>query len=150
MPEDLSEWLSELNLSDCVTSLQKNMVLAFVDGTLIANIIHRTFPRLILLQSYEETSNVSKRTTNWQLLNRKVLNVIHCELGNEDISKIVAKNYRKNNFHRLSFRDLEQEKSSLNQSLIPSLFLSAPETKYLACPSPVESTPTVARGTIPP
>lgn len=95
LPEDLSEWLIELNLSDCVTSLQKNMVLAFVDGTLIANIIHRTFPRLILLQSYEETSNVSKRTTNWQLLNRKVLNVLQCELGNEDISKIVSRNIQR-------------------------------------------------------
>ena len=95
LPEDLSEWLIELNLSDCVTSLQKNMVLAFVDGPLIANIIHRTFPRLILLQSYEETSNVSKRTTNWQLLNRKVLNVLQCELGNEDISKIVSRNIQR-------------------------------------------------------
>ena len=95
LPEDLDGWMSQLGLHQAVSALSKNVLLAFIDGVVVAEIVNARFPRLVQLHSYTKTSSASGRKTNWELLNKKVLAVISCELGKDDIAKISNRNIEK-------------------------------------------------------
>jgi len=88
VPPDILQWFDSLGLHRRVIALNKNMVNGFVDGLLVADIISCRFPRMIQLHNYLETSSATGRYANWELLNKKVLNEINCELGEEDIEMI--------------------------------------------------------------
>ena len=88
MPQDLCQWLDSLGLQKRMVALNKNIVLGFIDGLLVAEAIAARFPRLVQLHNYSDTSGASGRLGNWEILNRKVLSTINCELGDEDIERI--------------------------------------------------------------
>ena len=88
VPQDLFQWLDALGLQKRLISLNKNIILGFVDGLLVADIVAARFPRLVQLHNYSATSSASGRMANWEILNRKVLSTINCELGDEDIERI--------------------------------------------------------------
>jgi len=88
VPQDLCQWLDSLGLQKRMVALNKNIVLGFIDGLLVAEAIAARFPRLVQLHNYSDTSSASGRLGNWEILNRKVLSTINCELGDEDIERI--------------------------------------------------------------
>jgi len=88
VPQDLCQWLDSLGLQKRMVALNKNIVLGFVDGLVVAEVIAARFPRLVQLHNYSDTSSASGRMANWEILNRKVLSSINCELGDEDIERI--------------------------------------------------------------
>ena len=96
LPEDLVSWLAnELHLYRRLEQLQKNLLLGFIDGTLVAEVVASTYPRLVEVHNYKETSSASVRLQNWTMLNKKVLATIKCELGEQDISKIASRNIQR-------------------------------------------------------
>ena len=95
LPDDMLEWLQKLSLNHRIIACRKNLLLAFVDGTLIAEVISSTFPRLVELHNYKATSSAAVRLANWTMLNRKVLSTIKCELGEEDINKIASRDIQR-------------------------------------------------------
>jgi hypothetical protein len=88
VPNDITLWLESLGVTRRLAALQKNIVMGFVDGLLVADIIAARFPRMVQLHNYCETSSANGRLTNWEILNRKVLCAVDCELGEEDIERI--------------------------------------------------------------
>ncbi len=95
VPEDIAGWLNELSLFRRLETLQKNLLLGFIDGTLVAEVIASTYPRLVEVHNYKETSSAAVRLQNWTMLNKKVLATIKCELGEQDISKIASRNIQR-------------------------------------------------------
>jgi hypothetical protein len=95
LPQDVTTWLQGLSLHHRITALRKNLLLAFVDGTLVADVIAATFPRLVELHNYKVTSSAAIRLQNWTMLNRKVLSTVKCELGEEDIIKIANRDIQR-------------------------------------------------------
>lgn len=119
LPEDLASWLgNELSLYRRLEHLQKNLLLGFIDGTLVAEVIASTYPRLVDVHNYKETSSAMVRLQNWTMLNKKVLATIKCELGEQDISKIASRNIQRSaviTFLRLlrtKLKDYEQTYAS--------------------------------------
>ncbi len=49
-------------------------------GCACAEIIHSVFPKIVDIHNYVEASSVTARTSNWNLLNKKVLKKINCQL----------------------------------------------------------------------
>jgi hypothetical protein len=95
LPEDILDWMRKLSLNHRVIACRKNLLLAFVDGTLVAEVIAATFPRLVELHNYKATSSAAVRLANWTMLNRKVLSTVKCELGEEDINKIANRDIQR-------------------------------------------------------
>ncbi len=95
LPDDILDWMRKLSLNHRVIACRKNLLLAFVDGTLVAEVIAATFPRLVELHNYKTTSSAAIRLANWTMLNRKVLSTVKCELGEEDIHKIANRDIQR-------------------------------------------------------
>ena len=88
-------WFRELSLHRRLEQLQKNLLLGFIDGIVVAELIAATYPRLVAVHNYKETSSAAVRLQNWTMLNKKVLATIKCELGEQDISKIASRNIQR-------------------------------------------------------
>ena len=95
VPQDICQWLDSLGLQKRLVALNKNFILGFVDGLLVADVVGARFPRLVQLHNYSDTSSASGRMSNWEILNRKVLSAINCELGEEDITRISNRQIQK-------------------------------------------------------
>lgn len=88
VPQDVGQWLESLGLPRRLMQINKNIVNGFVDGLLVSEIVAARFPRLVQLHNYCDTASASGRLKNWEILNKKVLPTIDCELGEADIEKI--------------------------------------------------------------
>lgn len=80
--EELTEiygWVDGIPLS----RVKKNIARDFSDGVLMAEIIHYFAPTVIELHNYNETYSVTRKTYNWNTLNRKsstqtkIFSIIH-------------------------------------------------------------------------
>ena len=49
-------------------------------GCACAEIIYSVFPKLVDIHNYNEASSVAARASNWNLLNKKVLKKLNCQL----------------------------------------------------------------------
>ncbi len=90
IPDDILDFLNESITSDKkLNNIKRNLSVSFADGTVCAEIIHNYYPKIITLNNYPETSSVIGRTNNWEVLNKKVLKKINCELPSPLISVFV-------------------------------------------------------------
>ncbi|GAB5373087.1 hypothetical protein AAMO2058_001720000 [Amorphochlora amoebiformis] len=79
-------WIDEIPLS----RPKKNISRDFSDGVLFSEVIHHFFPGKIDLHNYISTNSVSKKTYNWNTLNRKVLKkVFGYEIPEDEIKSLV-------------------------------------------------------------
>lgn len=120
LPGDIEQWLSGLNLKKRVASLQKNLIVGFVDGVVIMEIANAMYPKMLPSNfAISETLNTLERVKNWELLQRKVLSVIHCDIGKDDIRCIATKQIEKTailSFLRLLRIKLEAYKSTYDSA----------------------------------
>ncbi|OWF50992.1 sperm flagellar protein 1-like isoform X2 [Mizuhopecten yessoensis] len=77
--ETVYGWVDQVPL----TRPKKSIARDFADGVLVAEMIRYYFPRLVELHNYTASSNTKKKISNWRVLNRKVLNKLHFELGDD-------------------------------------------------------------------
>lgn len=75
--QSLYTWLSSLTTSKQIKSLTRD----FSDGTLVAEIIHQHFPKMIELHNYKQSSSTISKNYNWTTLNLRVFKKmgIYCE-----------------------------------------------------------------------
>ena len=103
--KDLESFLFSCKLTDKrMASIKRNLPASFADGIVYtlclainvislilwcglymagcacAEIIHSVFPKLVDIHNYNEASSVVARTSNWNLLNKKVLKKLNCQL----------------------------------------------------------------------
>ena len=59
-------WVDEIPLS----KPKKNITRDFADGTLLAEIVHHYYPRIIDLHNYSSSNSTSQKLYNFNTLNR--------------------------------------------------------------------------------
>ncbi|KAI3381956.1 hypothetical protein SNEBB_008030 [Seison nebaliae] len=67
--EDLFHWIDNIPLSRPKRKVERD----FADGVMTSEIIKHFFPNIVELHNYTPANNVQQKTTNWNVLNKKVL-----------------------------------------------------------------------------
>lgn len=92
IPGDLDEWLSNLGLRTRLAKMQKNLLNGFVDGVCVFEVTATMFPKMLPSDvAVSETLNSAERLRNWELLQRRILQEVRCEISKEDVVAIVQK-----------------------------------------------------------
>eukprot|EP00466_Bigelowiella_natans_P010211 jgi/Bigna1/35979/e_gw1.12.103.1 len=85
--QDVYCWIDEIPLS----RPKKNIARDFSDAVLLSEVVHHFFPAKVDLHNYISTNAMSKKTVNWNTLNRKVLRkLFKFEIPSDEIRKIVT------------------------------------------------------------
>ena len=78
-------WIDEFTLS----RPKKNIARDFSDCCLVAEIMEQVQPRIVETHNYPQAHNIKQKFTNWNTLNRKVLQRLEMYLTEENIEDIV-------------------------------------------------------------
>ena len=82
--------------SNRLKQYKKNIVFAFSDGYMVAEVIHLSLSTIIDIKSYTDEGSLSARKSNWDRLN-KVLSTsrIQMKLSKEEVSAIINRQIQK-------------------------------------------------------
>lgn len=68
-----------------LTRAKRNIGRDFADGVMMAEVIHHYRPKLVSLHNYPSANSLSKKMTNWETLNTKVLKKLGLSLSKFEI-----------------------------------------------------------------
>ena len=72
IPEDIFAMLQKVPMRSSARNLTQ-LTQLLSDGTIVAHMIHASFPRMIQMHNYTNSTNTETKLDNWRTLNSKVL-----------------------------------------------------------------------------
>ena len=90
IPQDILSMLDGAPLRTSARNMtQLSQLLS--DGTVIAFVVHKTFPRLINMHTYSQHNSVEGKVSTWKTLRDKCLIKMKINLSDDEIKKIVKR-----------------------------------------------------------
>ena len=81
---EIYAWIDKIPLS----RVKKNIARDFSDGVLMSEVMHHYFPKLVDLHNYIKTNSVSKKTYNWNTMNKKVFKKLGIQVDADEIHAV--------------------------------------------------------------
>jgi len=81
-------WIDEI---EGLTRDKKNITRDFADGVMLAEVLHSFMPSKVELHNYQNASSKKAKLTNWQTINKKVLQKIGVDIPENVMEAIVCR-----------------------------------------------------------
>ena len=95
IPEDIYSFMIDAGIEERRMEIfRRNVIHSFTNPSLIAEIIHHRYPKLVLMHQYLDGNSIQTRLANWRVLNG-TLSKLRCNFLDEEIPQVAARSLSK-------------------------------------------------------